>query len=72
MKEVLIFCIKIYQSAISILLKNLLGIQGMCRYKETCSDFAIKSIERKGAYKGILATAKRIATCNPLTKNTYV
>jgi len=56
----LIFIIRIYQTAISPMLgKN-------CRFNPTCSEFAIQSLSKKGFFVGIYSSIHRISRCNPL------
>lgn len=39
-----------------------------CRYTPTCSEYAIEAIERHGALKGTLLAARRVLSCNPLSR----
>jgi uncharacterized protein len=41
---------------------------GFCRFRPTCSDYAIDAIIKKGALKGLLQSAYRILRCNPWNK----
>lgn len=36
-----------------------------CRYQPTCSAYAMDALERHGAIKGSVLTARRIARCHP-------
>jgi len=54
-----IFCIKIYQFAISPLLPN------ACRYSPTCSQYSIEAFQKYGVLKGFFLTAKRVLSCGP-------
>lgn len=36
-----------------------------CRYRPTCSEYAIEAIERYGAAKGTVLAMHRIARCHP-------
>ena len=36
-----------------------------CRYWPTCSDYALESLERHGARRGVLLAVRRIARCRP-------
>lgn len=64
MKKILIMLIKLYQK-----------IPGpwhrMCRFKPTCSEYAIEALEIHGAFKGSLLTVWRILRCNPFSKGGY-
>ena len=55
----LIFLVKIYQSIISPLFPP------TCRYKPTCSEYAIQSLKKYGIIKGVFLSIKRIVNCHP-------
>lgn len=38
-----------------------------CRYYPTCSDYAVRSIERFGILRGSVLAAWRLLRCNPLS-----
>jgi putative membrane protein insertion efficiency factor len=38
-----------------------------CRYEPTCSAYAIESVRRFGALRGILLAAWRLLRCNPFS-----
>ena len=59
MKKVFIFLISKYQKFISPLMRP------SCRFHPTCSEYSIQAINKFGAYKGGLLSAKRILKCNP-------
>lgn len=56
----LVFCIKVYQFALSPLLGP-----SKCRYTPTCSDYALQSLKKYGVLKGLWLSVKRIARCAP-------
>lgn len=59
MKFIAIKLIKIYQ--------NIPGPwHNSCRHIPTCSNYALKAIERYGFIKGSFLSIKRIIKCNPL------
>jgi len=62
MKEVLIAIINFYQNFVSCILKNILGIDKMCRFSPTCSEYAKQMVKKYGFF-GILLSAKRIGAC---------
>lgn len=67
MSFVLIFLIKIYQRVFSFdtgILKFLTGGVPTCRYAPSCSEFALKAIEKHGASKGLLLSFKRVSRCH--------
>lgn len=72
MKKQLIFIIKMYQATLSPdhgLIKALFP-QGVCRYRPTCSDYAIASIRSFGVI-GLWLAIKRIARCHPFAIGGY-
>ena len=38
-----------------------------CRYEPTCSAYAVESIERFGALRGLVLAAWRLLRCNPFS-----
>ena len=60
--------IKIYQREISPKLKQQLGVERLCRYTPSCSEYAKQSIERYGNIKGSAMAAGRLLRCNPFSK----
>lgn len=38
---------------------------GFCRFRPTCSDYAIQAIEKYGFIKGGFKAAARVARCQP-------
>ena len=58
MKYLLVGIIKIYQMSPGPWHNN-------CRHIPTCSNYAIESIKKYGAFKGSILTGKRILRCNP-------
>jgi len=65
MKIFLILIINLYQNFISITLKNILGVNRMCRLSPTCSDYAKTTINRDGILHGLQKSAIRILKCQP-------
>lgn len=65
MKKILIFLLKGYKKHISPHLGE------NCRFKPTCSEYAMQAIEIHGSLKGILLTIWRILRCNPFGKVGY-
>lgn len=65
MKKILILTINFYQSFISTILKNILGINKMCRYSPTCSEYAKIQIKKEGIFRGFGKSAIRILRCQP-------
>ena len=65
--------IKLYQKTLSFdhgLLK-MYHPYGFCRFKPTCSEYAITAIEKYGIIKGGFIALKRVVRCNPWSKGGY-
>lgn len=65
MKTILIVFIKFYRRYISSILP------GSCRFKPTCSSYAIEAISKFGAIRGSLLSIYRILRCNPFCRGGY-
>jgi len=64
MKKLLIKLIKFYQ--------NIPGPwHNACKFKPTCSEYAIDALETYGACKGSILALWRILRCNPFSKGGY-
>jgi len=59
MSAILIGIIKLYQFTFA----RWLG--GHCRFYPSCSDYAIESLRRHGAAKGLFLTICRLGKCHP-------
>ncbi|MBR3676741.1 MAG: membrane protein insertion efficiency factor YidD [Alphaproteobacteria bacterium] len=59
MKKLPIALIKIYQIFISPL------CPGVCRFRPTCSQYAIEAIKVHGVIKGTWLSFRRICRCHP-------
>ncbi|MCQ2437714.1 MAG: membrane protein insertion efficiency factor YidD [Clostridia bacterium] len=44
---------------------------GCCRFRPTCSQYAMEAIEKYGAIKGGWLAFRRILRCNPFCKGGY-
>lgn len=64
MKRILIKLIRLYQKIPG-------PWHSACRFKPTCSEYAIEALETHGAFKGSLLTVWRILRCNPFSKGGY-
>jgi putative membrane protein insertion efficiency factor len=42
-----------------------------CRYVPTCSEYAVQSVSKYGALRGLWLAAKRISRCHPLHEGEY-
>jgi len=59
MRKLLLILIKFYQYFISPLIGQ------NCRYYPTCSEYAVKALEKHGSFKGTILAVKRILRCHP-------
>ena len=55
----LIFLVRLYQ----VIISPLLGPR--CRFHPTCSEYAIESLKRHGAWKGLWLALRRVGRCHP-------
>ncbi|MCH7782924.1 membrane protein insertion efficiency factor YidD [candidate division KSB1 bacterium] len=62
MKTILRILIKFYQFSISPMLPS------ACRFQPTCSEYALDSIQKYGAFKGIIRALRRLLRCHPFSK----
>lgn len=65
--------IKIYQKTLSPdhgFLK-IFAPFGHCRFRPTCSEYAIQATEKYGVVKGTLKASWRILRCNPWNEGGY-
>ncbi|MCU0678844.1 MAG: membrane protein insertion efficiency factor YidD [Planctomycetes bacterium] len=69
-RYVVISILKIYQKTVSFdhgFLKFLYPF-GFCRFRPTCSEYAINAIEKHGLAKGGLKAVWRVLRCHPWSK----
>lgn len=64
MQRILIKLVKAYQKIPG-------SWHASCKFYPTCSNFAIESLEKYGALKGVILTIFRICRCNPWCKGGY-
>ena len=62
MKQFLISAIRFYQRRISP------AFPGKCRFRPTCSQYAIEAIRKYGAFRGSYLALRRILRCHPFYK----
>jgi hypothetical protein len=65
MKAVLRYLILAYQKVLS----PMLGPR--CRFYPSCSHYALEAIEKHGAFRGTMLSARRICRCHPLSAGGY-
>lgn len=62
----LCFLVRCYRRVISPVLVALFGPSGLgCRYSPTCSAYALESLQRHGAIRGLWLTICRLGRCHP-------
>ena len=62
MKTILLALIRFYQRSISPF------FPAQCRFRPTCSAYAMEAIGKYGAWKGGILALKRFLRCNPFYK----
>ncbi|MBI4089310.1 MAG: membrane protein insertion efficiency factor YidD [Candidatus Levybacteria bacterium] len=62
MKKLFILLISIYQGFFSPFIKSILGVNGMCKFSPTCSEYIKRMVKQHGVL-GILLGIKRIGAC---------
>ena len=62
MKKLLISLINFYRKFISP------GRPSCCKYRPTCSQYALDAINKYGAFRGSIMAVYRILRCNPFSK----
>ena len=65
MRLVLITLIQAYQVLISPLLPP------ACRFTPTCSQYALESVQKHGALRGIYFGIRRLLKCHPFHRGGY-
>ncbi len=65
MRHVLIVPIRIYQKYVSR------WMPAACRFRPTCSEYAVQAIERHGAVRGLAFALARICRCHPFHPGGY-
>lgn len=64
-ESALLLLIRVYQ----VTLSPFLG--GHCRYKPTCSMYALEAIQEHGPWRGGILALKRLLRCHPFVKGGY-
>ena len=65
MKKLMLALIRFYQRHISP------ATPPECRFRATCSAYAVEAITKYGALKGGWLTLKRLCRCNPFNKGDW-
>ena len=64
-KRALIWLIRFYRASLSPL------HPACCRFRPTCSQYALEAVRKYGALKGGYLAVRRILRCNPFHKGGY-
>lgn len=70
MKQMLILILKFYKIFLSPIVVSLFG--SGCRYKPTCSEYAIEAIGKHGVFKGGKLSINRVARCHPFANSANI
>ena len=65
MKHLMIWLVRLYQKFISPIKPS------CCRFRPTCSAYAIEAFKKRGFFVGLILTTWRILRCNPFCKGGY-
>ena len=65
MKKLLLAAIRFYQKHVSPFR------QPCCRFRPSCSQYALQAVEKYGALKGGWLALKRICRCHPFHRKGY-
>jgi uncharacterized protein len=57
--------IRVYQVAISPMIVAFLGPSARCRFRPSCSQYALEAIQLHGAAAGCWLALRRLARCHP-------
>lgn len=65
--------LKIYQKTLSFDhgIFKFLYPNGFCRFRPTCSDYAIEAVEKYGLVKGGFKAVWRVLRCNPFNSGGF-
>jgi uncharacterized protein len=72
MKRLVVATIKLYQRTLSPDHGWFSGgVQHVCRFQPTCSQYTIEAVEKYGVIKGLGKGSWRILRCNPWNKGGF-
>jgi uncharacterized protein len=73
LKNLVIKIIQLYQKTVSFDhgFFKFFYPNGFCRFKPTCSEYAIDAVETHGIIKGGFLSVWRVMRCNPFNKGGY-
>jgi putative membrane protein insertion efficiency factor len=62
--RILVWLIRAYQSVT-------VNLPPVCRFRPSCSEYALEAVTRYGCVKGLWLAVRRIARCHPLSGGGY-
>jgi len=65
MSRIALGLIKLYQNTLSRVMPS------VCRFRPTCSQYALEAVMRYGFARGVALATKRLVRCNPFTEGGY-
>ena len=65
MKRLVLSAIQFYRRCISP------HFPPCCRYRPTCSEYALQAVQRYGVWKGGWMAIKRLGRCHPFSKRDW-
>jgi uncharacterized protein len=65
MKQVAVFCLRLYKGVVSPFLPV------ACRYVPTCSEYTAEAVARHGLLRGSVLGLWRLLRCNPFARGGY-
>jgi len=66
-KDIVITFLRVWRSYVS----PLYSWTNCCKYQPSCCNYAIEACEKHGILRGAIASAWRVARCNPFSKGGY-
>ncbi|MDP2168652.1 MAG: membrane protein insertion efficiency factor YidD [Thermodesulfovibrionales bacterium] len=64
-KKIIVLAIDVYRAAVSPFLPS------SCRFQPSCSAYSKEALQKYGAVKGLLLSAKRVFKCHPFHPGGY-
>jgi putative membrane protein insertion efficiency factor len=64
-QHALILLIRLYQAALSPVLVAVLGPSARCRFRPSCSQYALEAVRLHGALMGGWLALRRLGRCHP-------
>lgn len=64
-QHAIIILVRLYQRALSPVLRSLFGPAGECRFTPSCSEYAVEAVKAHGVWRGAGLAAWRLCRCHP-------